>query len=123
MLIDAMVVPTSRGSFVATDDKVSQDVFGQLDGAFEFPGLLGRKGELENGVLTVPVLADLVGEAPPDGRADLLDLSAERGDRVLQAIADRGEALFIGLGLNKIHELVWTHGGSATSFPWICCGP
>jgi len=53
-------------SFVATDDDVTQDVFGQLDRALELARLVRGKRVLEDAVLAVAVLADLVGETPAD---------------------------------------------------------
>src|ERR1700716_1903908 len=96
-------------SFVATEDDVTQDVLGQLDRALELARLLRRKRVLEDGVLTVTVLADLVGQAPADRRRHLLDLATEGADGLLEPIAHGRESLFVGGGLDEVHELVWTH--------------
>src|SRR5579859_7075607 len=104
-------------SFVATDDDVTQDVFGQLDRALELARLVRRKRVLEHAVLAVAVLADLVGEAPADRRRHLLDLATEGADGLLEPLAHGGEPLFVGRGLDEVHELVWAHAVVPPSFP------
>src|SRR5256885_6525807 len=104
-------------SFVATDDDVTEDALGQLDRALEFAGLAGRERILEHAVLAVTVLADLVGEAPADRRRHLVDLATERADGLLEPLAHGGQTLFVGGGLDEIHELVWTHAVVPPSFP------
>src|SRR5438045_1543482 len=104
-------------SFVATDDDVTQDVLGQLDRALELAGLVGRQRVFEPAVLTITVLSDLVRQAPADRRRDLLDLATERADGLLEPVAHGSQALFVGGGLDEIHELVWTHAAIPPSFP------
>src|SRR4030088_1324930 len=104
-------------SFVATEDDVAQDVLGQLDRALELSRLLRRKRVLEDGVLTVTVLADLVGEAPADRRRHLLTFPPGGADGLLEPVAHGGQPLFVGGGLDEIHELVWTHAVIPPSFP------
>src|SRR5881392_1328217 len=106
-----------HNSFVATEDDVTKDVLGQLDGALELAGLVRRQRVLEHAVLAVAVLADLVGEAPADRRRHLLDLATERADGLLEPVAHGGQALFVGGGLDEVHELVWTHAVIPPSFP------
>src|SRR5258708_25262695 len=113
---------SSSDSFVATDDEVPQDVFGELDGSLEFACLGRGQRVLEDGVLAVTVAADLVCEAAAHRWPDLLDLAAEGADRLLQAVADRGEALLVRGGLDEIHELLWTHEVSPPPFPGIAAG-
>src|SRR3979409_1999948 len=108
---------SSSNSFVATEDDVTKDVLGQLDRALELAGLIRRKGVLEDGVLAVTILPDLVGETPADRRRHLVDLAAERADGLLEPLAHRGQALFVGGGLDEVHELVWTHAVLPPSSP------
>src|SRR5438132_3358241 len=104
-------------SFVATDDDVTQDVLGQLDRALERARLVRWQRVLEDAVLAVTVLPDLVGEAPADRRRHLLDLATERADGLLEPVAHGGQTLFVGGGLDEVHELVWTHAAVPPSFP------
>src|SRR5687768_4899399 len=102
-----VLTPTS--SFVPTDDEVAEDVLGELDRALELARGGGRERELDHGVLALTVVRELVGETAPHRGRDLLDLAAESADRLLEAVAHRGQALFVGGGLDEVHELVWTH--------------
>src|SRR6266508_6428534 len=78
---------------VPSHHDVAQDVLSEADGALELARLVGRQRELEHAVVAVAVAGDLVRETTAHRRCDLVDLAAERLDRVLETLADRAETL------------------------------
>src|SRR6266536_1372799 len=112
-----MPLLTSSISFVATDHDVTQDVLGELDRPLELARLVRGQRVLEDTVLTIAVLADLVCQPAALGWRRLVDLPAEGGDRLLQAVGHGRKALLVGGGLHEVHELVWAHVVAPPPFP------
>src|SRR5438874_3812020 len=103
-------------SLVPSHYEVAEDVFREPYGALELASLSRGERKFEDAVLAVPVVGDLVGEPALLVRNDLLDLAAEVGDRLLDPLAHRAQALFVDGRRTEIHELVWTH--SLTVLPF-----
>src|SRR2546428_2655960 len=96
-------------SLVPSHHEVAEDVFREADGALELARLRRREREFDDAVLTVAVVRDLVGKAPLGDGQNLLDLPTEGSDGLLDALADRAEALLLDGRGTEIHELVWPH--------------
>src|SRR5438093_11891060 len=96
-------------SLVPSHYEVAEDVFGEPYGALELASLGRRQRKFDDAVLAITVVRDLVGEPALRVGNDLLDLAAEAGDGLLDALAHRAEALFVDGGRAEIHELVRSH--------------
>src|SRR2546427_2863920 len=108
---------------VPSHHEVAEDVFGEANGALELAGLRRRKRELDDAVLAVTVVRDLVREPALGVRNDLLDLAAEVGDGLLEAVAHRAETLLVDGGRAEVHELVWAHLVAGFPFPGLAARP
>src|SRR2546423_1734686 len=110
------ILLTEAMSFVPSHYEVAEDVFREPYGALELARLRRRQSEFDDAVLAVAVVGDLVGEPALLIGYDLVDLAAEVGDGLLDALAHRAKALFVDGGRAEVHELVRSH--SVTILPF-----
>src|SRR5712692_7152057 len=110
------ILLTEAMSHVPSHYEVAEDVFREPYGALELARLRRRQGEFDDTVLAVTVVGDLVGEPALLVGYDLLDLAAEVGDGLLDALAHRAQTLFVDVGRAEVHELVRSH--SLTVLPF-----
>src|SRR5207253_6540012 len=103
-------------SLVPSHYEVAQDVFREPYGALELARLGRRQRKFDDAVLAVAVVGDLVGKPAFRDGNDLLDLAAEIGDGLLDALAHRADTLFVDGGRAEIHELVRSHSVTALPF-------
>ena len=104
-----MILLTEAMSFVPSHYEVAEDVFREPYGALELARLRRRQREFDDAVLALTVVGDLVGEPSFCDRNDLVDLAAEIGDGLLDALAHRADALFVDGGRAEVHKLVRSH--------------
>src|SRR4030088_1801642 len=101
--------------FVPSHNDVAQDVLREADRALELARLLWRQRELEHTVLAVPVARELVWEPTARRRGHLVDLPAERRDRVLEPLAHSVQPFLVGGRGKEIHHFVRAH---SVAFPF-----
>src|SRR6267143_319541 len=98
------ILLTEAMSLVPSHHEVAEDVFREPYGALELARLVRRQREFDDAVLAVTVVGDLVGEPTLLVGDDLVDLAAEGGDRLLDALAHGAEALFVDGRRAEVHE-------------------